>query len=331
MFSEITAVAIDGMDRVWVLDREDNVIKVFDGDGRFVRKIGGEGGGPGEFADPIGLAFGPDGQVWVCDPTNGRYAVFDTTGAYVKSYRREIGGYRIPWPGTFTAQGRLYDLAFLPSEGDADFHGALVGYRPDGGGLVAVDSIPLPADPFSAEERQFEFQTGDSRMMIGIPWAPGLDWWFARSEALWFGRSDRYRIVERDPGGDTLRIVEREWTPVPVTERDREESGVLQFMREHDFKPDLSRLPDAKPAYSSFRTDGRGDLWVEVPTPAGADSAVADVFGPDGRYLGALRLPPHFRLPPAAFRGDRVCAPAAGDAGVPQLVCVGVDRPASSG
>lgn len=331
MFSQVTAVTIDGRDRLWVLDRADRVVKVFDARGRFVRSVGGEGGGPGEFGDPIGLALGPAGQVWVCDPKNGRYAVFDISGAYLRGYRREIGGYRTPWPGRFTADGVLYDLAFLPSEGDAGFRGVLVGSRPDGGRLAPVDSVPLPPDPFTPKEQQFEFQTGDSRMMVGIPWSPSLKWWFARSGDLWFGRSDHYRILELGPGGDTLRVVERDWTPVAVTERDRQESGVMQFMRDHDFQADLSRIPDVKPAYRSFRTDGRGDLWVEASAPAETEATLVDVFGPDGRYRGALRLPAHFGLPRAAFRGDRLCGPAATEAGVPLVVCLRIDRPGSSG
>jgi len=50
-----------------------------------VRRIGGEGEGPGEFRMPIGVSVGPDGRVHVIDRRNRTWSVFDRQGALVST------------------------------------------------------------------------------------------------------------------------------------------------------------------------------------------------------------------------------------------------------
>ena len=79
---EITDLEIhDG--NLFVVDSKANVIKVFDGRGRFIRTIGREGKGPGEFEDPFALAFGNE-ELYVVDLGAGkRFAAFDREGRFV--------------------------------------------------------------------------------------------------------------------------------------------------------------------------------------------------------------------------------------------------------
>lgn len=44
-------ITVDNEDRVYILDQEQNIIQQFDQDGNFIRKVGNEGRGPGEFDD----------------------------------------------------------------------------------------------------------------------------------------------------------------------------------------------------------------------------------------------------------------------------------------
>lgn len=53
---------------------------------RFVAAWGGQGDGPGQFHDPIGIAVA-GGEVFVADSRNGRIQVFDTDG----HFRRQFG------------------------------------------------------------------------------------------------------------------------------------------------------------------------------------------------------------------------------------------------
>jgi hypothetical protein len=61
-------VASNGL--IYVLDRADFDVKVYDLTGRFVRKFGGRGGGPGELGRPIAIHVA-DSIVVVRDQANG--------------------------------------------------------------------------------------------------------------------------------------------------------------------------------------------------------------------------------------------------------------------
>lgn len=62
VFGSIGAVAFDADENLYVLDRQNARISVFDSVGRHVRTLGRRGGGAGEFGWPLSMAIFPDGQ-----------------------------------------------------------------------------------------------------------------------------------------------------------------------------------------------------------------------------------------------------------------------------
>jgi len=329
VFEGISALEIDPRGRVYVLERTARTVKLFDSAGVHLRTFGREGGGPGELADPIGLALDPDGRLWVVDPGNGRYTVYDSTGGHVATHPRPVPGYSVPWPGRFARSGVLYDLSVQYGE-DLDRERELLGLRLSDEGLAGTETVPVPPSPFSPEDRQFTFRIEGGMMAVSVPWAPNLVWWLDPEGFFWYGRSDRYRIVQRTLMGDTVKVVERDWDPVPVTEREVEEHPTLAGLREEGVTPDLSRIPDVKPAFRALRADGEGYLWVATHHPARSEGdASVDLFDPDGRYLGVLELP--FDLRRAAIRHGRICGPEADELGVSRLVCLRSHRNGESG
>ncbi len=89
-----------------------------------------------------------------------------------------------------------------------------------------------------------------------------------RGGDLWFGISEDYRIVDRRLRGDTVRIIEKQWTPQHVTgaERDPALKHYDSFVKQGG-KLDASKVPSSKPAFRRFTVDDQGALWVE---PGGA-------------------------------------------------------------
>lgn len=323
LFSRISDLELDALGRVYVLERSSRIVKVFDSSGDHLRNLGRKGGGPGEFGDPVGLAFGPEGRLWVSDPGNARFTVYDTAGTHAASYPRQVPGYSLPWPGKFTKAGVLYDVALRP--GEDGLQRTLLGFRVTEDELLPADTVPVPPDPIPTEDKQWEFRNENGMMAIGIPRTPSLEWWLDPAGYLWFGRSDRYRVVQRSLGGDTARVVEREWEPVPVTDRDPVVRRRLRMLRERGLKPDVSRIPDVKPVFRALRADEGGNLWVEVSARSeNVREHPVDVFDPEGRYLGRIELP--FALYRSAFRGDRVCGVDRDELGVERVTCYRIRR-----
>lgn len=323
VFGDVRGVALDAYRRVYVLDRTRHAVQVFAPSGEHVRTLGGRGQGPGELSRAFGLAFGPDERLWIADVGNTRYTVYDTAGSYRNSYPRRLSGHSVPWPGKFTSDGLLYDLTLEVRE--ADFRNVLVGYRVRGEELQRVDTTWVPPDPIPTERQQVRIQREGGTTAFGVPYAPRLEWWLGPAGHLWFGRSDRYRIVQRTLAGDTLRVVEREYEPVPVGDDDPRVEQFREQMEKRNIPVDGSRVPDERPAFESLRTGDRGYLWVEVHRRSEAEAMPVDVFDPEGRYLGSLALP-FSSLSRTVLRGDRMCGTATGELDVERVVCVRIRR-----
>lgn len=75
-------VEVDPEGRIHVLDVGLPALRIFDEDGRFLRQVGAQGDGPGEYLSPA--AFGLRGDsIWVSDARSGRLTVFGPDGGVV--------------------------------------------------------------------------------------------------------------------------------------------------------------------------------------------------------------------------------------------------------
>ena len=83
-FVDISALDVLKDGTVYVLDRKDSRIKVFDAKGRFVRVFGKAGQGPGEMNQPVGILVTPENEILVEDALNQRLAVFSPEGEFIR-------------------------------------------------------------------------------------------------------------------------------------------------------------------------------------------------------------------------------------------------------
>lgn len=65
-----------------ILDRDAHEVRLFDEKGNFLRNIGREGPGPGEFGDPARLIGRDDGMLLVWDDQRGQLATFGRDGSF---------------------------------------------------------------------------------------------------------------------------------------------------------------------------------------------------------------------------------------------------------
>ena len=83
--------------QVYVCDRDNHCIQVFDLDLNFVRSIGSHGKGRGEFNKPYDVKFDTAGNMYVADWDNGRVQVLDTSGQFIRAFGQEgVGKLRMP-------------------------------------------------------------------------------------------------------------------------------------------------------------------------------------------------------------------------------------------
>lgn len=315
VFGQIGDFTVDAYGRIYVLDRQAAEIRVFDESGAHVRSIGRKGSGPGEFRDAIGLDWDAQGRLWVVDPGNARYSVFDTAGVYLSGHHRPIGGYHVPWPGGFDTSGRLHDYA--PS------------FARDGPGwiLLRFDAAMQSADTFRVPEyeaAQLEIRGAEGRAMIAasLPFGISLEWAFEPRGYVWFGITDRYRIYRQTLESDTVRIIEREYTRLPVTAEEKSEAiEQMKWFVQQGGKVTPADIPDEKPAFDGLFVDDSGRLWVAPIGKKEEAGRAFDVFDPDGRYLGRATSDVPVRLfPRPVFRRDAIYASTWDELGVGYVV-----------
>lgn len=76
IFGNIRDVEVDGDGNILILDDQDFSLSWFGPDGRFRGRTGRDGGGPGEFRAPAGLAVSPAGQIYVLDAASRKVVEF---------------------------------------------------------------------------------------------------------------------------------------------------------------------------------------------------------------------------------------------------------------
>ena len=75
-FKRPAGIVVDETGNVYVSDRGNHRMQVFDSNGRFLRKWGSKGGGDGQFQYPESVAVDGAGNVYVADVENRRFQVF---------------------------------------------------------------------------------------------------------------------------------------------------------------------------------------------------------------------------------------------------------------
>lgn len=312
-FGVVEAVAADGNDNIYVLDRMAQQVFVFDARGAYSHSIGRRGEGPGELSRAAGVSVGPDNRIWVPDPATARVSVFEPDGAFVFALPRRGRGY----PGTRTwdrsvgSDGRYTDWRIwfpnrvrgsLPAETQA--FPVVLPANAEGGDSLGGDSLPEGDDV--ADERRDEHRDSfpsfppleytaemvevDGRTTYRDYFAGSLLYALEGGRTIWFGNSREYRVYKRSLEGDTLLVVSLDETPAPVVEADFE--AVRELLGDRpDAEERLAALPDEKPILKAIFADGTGTLYVVPESEAVPAGTAVDAFGPDGQYLGRTTLP----------------------------------------
>jgi len=104
-------VAVDKNNNVFVTDEWKNTVSVFDPSGKFIRKWGTTGSGPGELKGPSGIVCESNGNVIVVDSGNDRLQVFSPEGKVLAQCGRSGSGdgeFNRPWGITLDKDSNIW-------------------------------------------------------------------------------------------------------------------------------------------------------------------------------------------------------------------------------
>lgn len=288
VFGTISGVLVDPQGMIHVSDPQAMEIRTFSRGGEFLRRVGREGEGPGEFKYINGLALGPGG-IGALDGGLGRVTVFDSTGDVARTFRLQrayiiLSNYA---PMAFDSQGRFFDRGTLSRRPGVDSVG-VIRYGGEGTGPDTAFLADIPQDHVLLERNGMPF------MSIPRPFAPQPSITFGPQGAAYLTRGGEYRIDVFSPEGDSLRAVFRTVEAIPVTEAERDSALAFiaeRFGEEGGNLPPGTELPARKAVVVRLVVDSEENLWVRTEFGSGPDHFEWSVHDSRGRYLGRVVTP----------------------------------------
>ena len=247
---------------IYVLDERDICIKVYDREGKYLRTVGRQGQGPGEFSSGyLFFDISSDGKIYIMDCINSCVIIMDKDGTFIQSFR-------LP--------GRLYGkmktdknnfIYFKRKFMDEEMTKMTI-HRYNSNG----DEI-LNFGTFKIVQPAIEKRTSTliSRLAATTVWT--ID----QEGKLYVGYGDKYQISVYDPNGS------------------------LSFKFGRDYPHILSKNYDDSPLHpkyvgvfnaitSHWFFDENGNIWIETPTKEDVEEIAYDIFSPEGIYLKSTFL-----------------------------------------
>lgn len=292
-------LAVDELGRIYVADGKPASIKVFSPEGDYLRSIGREGEGPGEFRVAFIAIRGE--YLVVQDPRVARLSVFDTAGAFLRS-----------WHSTCCYWSKIQldqaDRIYVPSmsnlkPGDPPRGTPYVRWSLEG---AALDTIWVP---YQRSDKLWTVSVGEgsrTRMAMSttVPFLPAMISALDPRGGVIYGWNGRYEIVRSETGADSVLVFGRDWTPDPISDQRRQAelesrikgvatgpTGFDEAVVRNAFK--LADIPATLPAYEALAVDPAGRVWVRRYAVADTTRTTFDLFDSTGVYLGPVTTPLH--------------------------------------
>jgi hypothetical protein len=326
-----------------VCNRGDRTIRRYAADGRLLGSAAGSGGGPSELRRMTGCFFRA-GEIWVYQAPALPVKRYDPDGAF-------LGPVPLPRPGGRVALllGVFEDGTLLLRQdasrrempmGEAILNGTLMRTLPGADGWEALDTLgTFPTGVWLRADR-LAFPQAFSPTLQAMP----------LGGSVFVGWPTSYDFALIGAGGVVRRRVRRAWEAPAASAADRGwfERRILEGPMPGGDTPfeaeeirrriiDMMTYPGTLPAYYRVLVDRTGVLWLERggaprdPLPQVAEPYLEptrwDLFGADGRWLGAVALPGG--LAPLDIGADYLLGVHYDELGVEQLRVYALDRAAS--
>lgn len=272
---------VDQDENIYITDRQDQVIKVFDPNGKYMWTIGAKGEGPGEFRSVGYQTFLPDGRLLVMDSRSRRISIFDSSGEFLESYqwKKQLGRLQLA-----TDSSCIVSEYFFEGDNPLEERKLYIKEYDFKGNEIRSFGEFVPQEMKIHAERNIVFG-------LGVPHSPQSI--FAsdqKQQCLYHCLNDKYIIEVFDKIGKVFKKIDRPYEPVPFTSKDAEK---FRAGYERSQNEDMKRMaknmamPKIKNITSRMLVDDLGNLWVQTYEQKEDEDrtfTAYDIFNADGYY-----------------------------------------------
>lgn len=299
---QVTGAVTFAADRIVVANGGRLELLFYDRDGVLLRRVGGRGGGPGEFQSLEWVArFGVD-SVLALDVWGQRVSYFDAAGNFIRSVRLEPNA-RLPFPrpvgvfgdGSFLGTKGIFALGGEPPAGRAEreleplFH-----ISSDGQTATHLGSFPgreraiVPSGPRGGLERR---QRPFGRETV----------FAAAGDRFYVADNESYEIRVYSITGQLIQVIRKQAVPIRLEASHVEafEDSVLATVdaaarpRTRVLFASMPPPPETYPAFApAIHIDSDLNLWLRESSRPGDPRSLWSVFSAAGNLLGVVEMPP---------------------------------------
>jgi DNA-binding beta-propeller fold protein YncE len=266
LFSDITGLAVSDEGSVYVINRPDANVRVFDRNGLFLNTIGRKGQGPGEMEMPIYVQIGAGRCIFIFDYSAHRGLYFSRDGGFLRQ-QPSLGTFLPVW---MNSKGKIIGMEVLAPP-------------PLGGKVYRAYSSDLRALFEIAKEEQGSKNVFD----IG---KPACYCAVKPDDSIVWGDSKEYVLHVLDADGRQIRRITKPYDPVPISSLDRESIN----QRNADAVPYGMKVKFRShyPAFGGIFADDAGRIFVKTYErfESVKHAYFYDIFDPDGRFYAKVPI-----------------------------------------
>ena len=269
LFIDISSVRVDNEENIYVLDSKACQIKVFDKNGKYLRKIGRKGRGPGEMQFPTVLDIVSGKEIMICDLPNNRISFYSLHGELLKE----------------VSKGKYFRLLAPLPDSNRNFVGSMRIQIEDKriDELRKFDSNFKPI--FTIEKLEYTDEPN-----VIYPYPPFIFYIILKDDKVLWGNWLRYRLQIADDTGRATRKIIKDYDSVKITNEDKEKD-IKERFGDRGIPPDIKLVfPDYYPGFWHLSHDDEGRIFVQTFRRTEEGSYYYDVFDSEGKYIAKIPL-----------------------------------------
>ena len=275
-FPKSVSLCVDSEENLFVTDIGNMRIQMYDKSGQYVRTIGRQGQGPGEYMLPMQVLLDAEGDLYVWAPP--QIIIYGHDGTFKK--RVVIKVYASP---IFVGPEGTVFAAKHPFLEPGGMKHSIVQLAPDGSVFRTIAELRGEL----AEDQKVIVSHWYSNWIVFSP---------ITDELFCYGFSGEYKIYVADSEGRTTLIITKDEKPRAISGKEKDEtrkSGEFAWSGSTQKPGDDIVFPDHRPFFRVILNDDSGRFYVvrfNSILEKDAPSSV-DVFSKDGVYLYKMTWP----------------------------------------
>jgi hypothetical protein len=287
---------VQGTDKLYVSDLGLHDVKAFKLNGKFIKKFGIEGRGPGDLLAPSSMCISKKRLV-VWEIRNRRFSFFSLAGKFIKIVKPGLKG-RLEGMKALDDGRLILELTRVEankSKKEIFEWRVLELYSSD---LVFIKEI------YRQKEHRYKyFKNPRPHYRLGLPFLPRLYWDVLPGGKVATSFTAEYEIKIMDVDSGRTKTISRDHSTVKILEADKNEHLKMYFNREggvlkrgpSKFIRDNIEFPEFKPAINKIITDVDGHIIVFpfLKSDGGKSPLLAhtfDVFDSNGSFINHVKI-----------------------------------------